>query len=66
MRDQSFHLEPSLFAAIAPLRHDFVPEPWRWTVRDAANTLLATAKTRAGARAATRWIYSNAGEIDHG
>lgn len=64
MRDHSFTLEPALFAPLAPLRCE-VPTapPWRWAVRDAAGSLLATAKTRAGARAAARALY-NRGQSD--
>jgi hypothetical protein len=64
MRDSSFQLEPSLFEPTAPFRYALVPEPpWRWAVRDGVNTLVATARTRAGARAATRWLYQG---INHG
>lgn len=58
MQDASFTLEPALFAPTAPFKHAFVPGPWRWVVRDATNTTVATARTRRGARAALRQLYS--------
>ena len=60
MRDTSFKLEPSLFQPTAPFTHATLGAPcWRWAIRDSVNTLVATAKTRAGARAALRWLYAN-------
>ena len=59
MRDASFTLTPGLFAATAPFTAaQPLAAPWLWRVRDALGSVVAVARTRAGARAATLALHA--------
>ncbi|HEY2178072.1 MAG TPA: hypothetical protein VGH15_05770 [Caulobacteraceae bacterium] len=59
MRDVAFTLTPALTPPEPPFGHAPLPRPpWIWIVSDGLGREVATAPTRAGARAAVRALYS--------
>lgn len=59
MRDASFTLRPGLFAPAPPFFPVCGAKPYCWTVSDAFGSPVASARTRAGARAAVKALYAN-------
>jgi len=62
LRDTSFNLRLGLFRPQGPFSAHHAERPGLWRVRDADGTLVATARTRAGARVAIRALHALAAE----
>lgn len=59
MRTDAFHIQGGLFKPEPPFcYHHALLQPGVWFVRDAHGVTAATAKTRAGARAAMLQLYA--------
>jgi hypothetical protein len=54
-----FKLSPGLFAPVPPFFPVCGQQPGSWTVRDSFGSPVASARTRAGARAAVRALWAS-------
>lgn len=60
MRDTAFTIVPVLFGPEPPLAYaPVLRPPWNWSALDALSREVATARTRAGIRAAISTIYAH-------